>query len=51
METVLDEAVIDEMISQAIMISGVSYSDEEREAKVKGWNKAVKYSFEWAKED
>lgn len=26
-------------------------SDEEREAKVKGWNKAVKYSYGWAKED
>ena len=24
---------------------------EEREAKVKGWNKAVKYSYGWAKED
>lgn len=24
---------------------------EEREKKVKGWNKAVKYSFGWAKED
>lgn len=26
-------------------------SAEEREAKVKGWNKAVKYSYGWAKED
>ena len=26
-------------------------SREEREAMVKGWNKAVKYSFDWAKED
>jgi len=32
LETVLDETVIEEMISQAILISGVSYSDEEREA-------------------
>ena len=26
-------------------------SKEERESMVKGWNKAVKYSFDWAKED
>lgn len=26
-------------------------SDEEREQKLKGWHKAVKYSFGWAKED
>ena len=26
-------------------------SKEEREEKVKGWNKAVKYSYGWAKED
>ncbi len=26
-------------------------SDEEREEKLKGWHKAVKYSFGWAKED
>lgn len=26
-------------------------SDEERQAKVKGWNKAVKYAYGWAKED
>ena len=26
-------------------------SDEERAAKIKGWNKAVKYSYGWAKED
>ena len=26
-------------------------SVEEREAKIKGWNKAVKYSYGWAKED
>lgn len=26
-------------------------SDEQRYSKIKGWNKAVKYSFEWAKED
>lgn len=26
-------------------------SDEDRDAKVKGWNKAVKYSYGWAKED
>ena len=25
--------------------------EEERERKIKGWNKAVKYSFGWAKED
>jgi glycerol kinase len=24
---------------------------EERAAKIKGWNKAVKYAFDWAKED
>ena len=28
-----------------------SISAEEREAKIKGWKKAVKYSFGWAKED
>ena len=28
-----------------------SISHEEREAMVKGWNKAVKYSYNWAKED
>lgn len=26
-------------------------TDEEREKKIKGWNKAVKYSYEWAKEE
>lgn len=26
-------------------------SEEEREKKIKGWNKAVKYSYAWAKED
>ena len=26
-------------------------SEEERAAKIKGWNKAVKYSYGWAKED
>ena len=26
-------------------------SQEDREAMVKGWNKAVKYSYGWAKED
>ena len=26
-------------------------SAEEREARIKGWNKAVKYSYGWAKED
>ncbi len=26
-------------------------SEEERAAKVAGWNKAVKYSYDWAKED
>lgn len=26
-------------------------SREEREAKIKGWNKAVKYAFDWAKEE
>ena len=26
-------------------------SDEERASKIKGWNKAVKYAFDWAKED
>ena len=28
-----------------------SISDESREAKIKGWNKAVKYAYGWAKED
>lgn len=28
-----------------------SLGDTDRQAKVKGWNKAVKYSFGWAKED
>lgn len=28
-----------------------SISDEEREKKLKGWNKAVKYAYGWAKED
>ena len=27
-----------------------SISDKEREEKIAGWNKAVKYSFGWAKE-
>ena len=26
-------------------------TDEERAKKIKGWNKAVKYAFDWAKED
>lgn len=26
-------------------------SDEDREKKIKGWNKAVKYAYGWAKED
>ena len=26
-------------------------SEEEREKKINGWNKAVKYSYAWAKED
>ena len=26
-------------------------SDEEREKRIKGWNKAVKYAYGWAKED
>ena len=25
--------------------------EDERERKIKGWNKAVKYSFGWAKEE
>lgn len=28
-----------------------SLEEKDRQAKVKGWNKAVKYSFGWAKED
>ena len=28
-----------------------SISEEERRAKVRGWEKAVKYSYGWAKED
>ncbi len=28
-----------------------SISEEEREKKLKGWNKAVKYAYGWAKED
>lgn len=32
METVLDETVVAEMIEQAILISGASYTDEEKEA-------------------
>lgn len=43
-EDVIKNAAIDRIFEPEI-------SDEEREAKVKGWNKAVKYSFEWAKED
>ena len=27
------------------------FSDEEREKRIKGWNKAVKYAYGWAKED
>ena len=26
-------------------------ADEEREKRIKGWNKAVKYAYGWAKED
>ena len=26
-------------------------TEEEREKKIKGWNKAVKYSYDWAKEE
>ena len=26
-------------------------SDEDRAKKIKGWNKAVKYAYGWAKED
>ncbi len=26
-------------------------SEDEREKKIKGWDKAVKYSYGWAKED
>ena len=26
-------------------------TEEEREAKLKGWKKAVGYSFDWAKEE
>lgn len=43
-EDVIKNAAIDRTFEPEI-------SAEEREAKVKGWNKAVKYSFEWAKED
>ena len=25
--------------------------EEEREKRIKGWNKAVKYAYDWAKED
>lgn len=28
-----------------------SIQEEERAAKIKGWNKAVRYSYDWAKED
>lgn len=28
-----------------------SVTEEERTKRVKGWNKAVKYSYGWAKED
>ena len=27
------------------------YSEENRQARIKGWNKAVKYAYGWAKED
>ena len=26
-------------------------SDEERASKIKGWNKAVRYAFDWAREE
>ena len=28
-----------------------SISDEDREERIKGWNKAVKYAYNWARED
>ena len=28
-----------------------SIGEEERRSKIKGWNKAVKYAYGWAKED
>lgn len=43
-EDVIKNWAIDKVFSPVM-------SDEDRNLKVKGWNKAVKYSFGWAKED
>ena len=43
-EEVIKNWAIDRVFAPAI-------EPEERDKKVKGWNKAVKYSFGWAKED
>ena len=43
-EDVIKNWAIDRVFAPAI-------EPEERDKKVKGWNKAVKYSFGWAKED
>ena len=43
-EDVIRNWAIDQTFEPAIC-------DEERAEKINGWNKAVKYSFGWAKED
>lgn len=43
-EEVVNNWTVDKIFSPAI-------SDDKRVAMVKGWNKAVKYSYNWAKED
>lgn len=43
-EDVIENSAIDRTFEPEI-------SQEEREVKIKGWNKAVKYSYGWAKED
>ncbi len=39
-----DNAQIDEVFNSSI-------SEEERNARIKGWKKAVKYAFDWAKDE
>ena len=43
------EDVINNWAIDKVFMPGIS--EEERNHKVKGWNKAVKYSFGWAKEE
>ena len=51
--TAAEQAVVEEVIKNWNIDKTFKpkISDEVREKRIKGWNKAVKYAYGWAKED